>query len=216
MTDHVYDWQHERDHAIGLFNGDTPSAELETTILHHFQQHPGRVHQLITAIGQRVHDGKIRSGWAVLHTELTRPIPTVRVVDDTERETQALLIEHWITHAGGYIDLETELLDEVFGHHGRLYRWRDNPQLRQRVLDHWRQHRPRFQHAEHDTEQRLRDQRELRERLRAATTASDPDSAADHVDRVQRVIDHARNGTPLNLDEEPTVPRVRDEEPVIP
>lgn len=190
----TYDWTEIRDQAIELFDHDQPGARLEEAILTHFQDHPARVVDLIQAIGRRVQAGGVRSGWAILRTELDRK-PTGALVanDQTERHKAVHLSEQWLRNTGGYLDREDEIIDELFGDRGRLRHW---PDLQPRILELWRELRPRFVQADLEAVERGRRYQAQRERIRQAASATssevDPDEHAANVHaevaRVQGIL----------------------------
>lgn len=190
----TYDWPTLRERAIQAFNGDTPGANVETAILTHFQEHPGRVTQLIDAIARKVAEGSIRSGWAILAHELAQKPAQITATDNAERAKQIRLVEKWLTTTGGHIDTEAELVDAVFGPHGRLYLWNEDEQLIAHITELWHEQRPRFAKAELESEQRQAEQSELLKRLRKNTCpAGIGKTAADeHAMRVHAEIERAR------------------------
>lgn len=62
---------------------------------------------------------------------------------DTTRDKQALLAETWIRNAGLYLPTEAELLDALFGPHGRLKAWASDDVLRTRMENLWQHERTR-------------------------------------------------------------------------
>jgi hypothetical protein len=172
---HVHHWLQLRDHAIQLF-GDTPGAALEETILEHFNEQPQRVADLIDQIGGRVKTGKVKSGWPILRRELERKPADSVATDTLERAKQLKLAETWIDQAGGYIDDQQELLDELFNERGRLRHW---PDLKPAIVAHWLEQRPRFIQAEADSLAYQLRAAESYRRIRAMTRHADGDQAAD-------------------------------------
>jgi len=184
MTTHT--WHQLREHAINLFAGDTPGADLEQRILEHFTERPAHVARAIESVGTRVANGKIRSGWAVLRRELDTKAATDVAVDDLEdRTTQIRLAKTWIVNTGGYFDRDTELEDELFGDLGRLHDYADQTQIRDEIARVYTTERPRFAAAEQehvDRNKRHGDkQRELRKLLRHATPKDMPDTADEDI-----------------------------------
>lgn len=133
-----YDWPTTRTRAIQAFNGDTPGQTLEAAIVIHFQAEPVRVLGLIDAIGRRVSQGQVRSGWAVLRHELERKPPLVTASDGDAQEMAVRLAEAWIRNVGHLVDREEDLIEELFGVRGRLRWW---PDLQPRMTELWRTRR---------------------------------------------------------------------------
>ena len=172
-----YRWPDERDRATQLFNGDTPGPDIEAAVIRHFEHDPHQVALLITAIGRRVDRGQVHSGWAILRAELDR-IPPAIVVHDTSQRLAALKkAELWLRNAGGYIDRQPELEDELYGHHGILRDW---PDTKPQMIALWHELRPRFVKAEADHNAYMR-------RLTAASNGN-----REHAARVAAEVDRAR------------------------
>lgn len=194
MTATEYHWPDTRDRAITAFNGDTPGDTIEAAVQHHFKEHPGRVHNLIDAIGRRVATGNVRSGWAILNHELEKTTSDVVATDNRERQQHLKNAEHWIHNTGGYIDRESELIDCLFGPTGPLKAW---PELQPQLVEAWHRERPRFTKAEEEAEMLARTRVEHRAatttRLRKATTHSAGATEADaHTSRIAHEIERAR------------------------
>jgi len=190
----TYDWPTERDRATNLFNGDTPGPAIEANVLHHFHQHPGRVHTLIGAIGNRIAKGaSITSGWAILNHELnTKPAPVV-ATDNAEKAKQIHLAEQWIRNAGRDIVDHHELVDELFGVHGRLHDWKSDHDLHDRLLELWRSHHWETLAATVEADQRGQRQGDVYRRLRTMTHHAEGDQAADdHATRIAAEVERAR------------------------
>jgi hypothetical protein len=187
-----YTWAQVRNHAIELF-GETPGTELEADLLKHFGDQPAHFANLVDTIGKQVSAGKVRSGFAVLRTQLDKPPPNVRATDDQERIRQIRLVETWLNHTGGYIDHQDELIDEVFGPRGRLYLWDDDQTLRDRIIAHWLEQRPRFVQTEQDAEERMAVNAATYQRLRKASRGAPTKEAADEqAMRVHAEVERAR------------------------
>jgi hypothetical protein len=186
----TYAWIEERERAIAKFNGDTPGAELEAAILTHFREHPGRVHTLVDAIGRRVTDGSVRSGWAILRSELDAKPADIQATDNAERAIHLRLAEQWIKNTGGYIDTQPELEDALFGDQGPLRQW---PDLKPQIVDLWRKERPWFENTAHDEVQRQARQGETYRRLRRMTHTADPKERDAHALRIAAEVERARH-----------------------
>lgn len=165
----TYDWPAMRDRAIERFNGDTPGADLEARILTHFREHPGKVATLIEAIGRRVTNGQVNSGWAILARELDTKPANIQADDNAERAKHLRLAEIWIRNTGGYIDSQDELEDEMFGDRGPLRDW---PELKPSIVALWTEQRPRFTVAELEHVERL--ERYAAARLKRITVSQRP------------------------------------------
>ena len=66
-------------------------------------------------------------------------LPAAQV--DRERELQIHLAERFITNAGWLLPTEAELIDELFGRHGKLRAWAGDELLVARMVDAWRRAR---------------------------------------------------------------------------
>lgn len=152
-----YVWRELRDHAVNLF-GDTPGAALEERILVVFRSHPHIVALGIDHVHERKKAGLVTSPWGLLaaHVEkATAPLEDVTVTDERDRDKAVRRAEQWIRAAGKHYDRLDELLDELFGPHGRLRAF-DSPDLRQRIARAWRDARPEGQLIDEQAEQRAR------------------------------------------------------------
>lgn len=184
----TYTWDETKSRALEAFNGETPGATLENTIVQHFAENPVRVNDHITTIEKRIANGaNIRSPWAILRTELEQPAAAVNATDVAARGAAIRQAEHWIRHAGGYIDRESELEDELYGDLGKLRHW---PDTKPQLLALWRKERPKFQAAEAAELERAHAQAQLRRRLtKASRGAPNPDAQAA---LVQAEVERAR------------------------
>ena len=63
-------------------------------------------------------------------------LPSAQV--DRERELQVHLAENFIRNAGWGLPTEAELVDELFGRHGKLKAWAGDELLVARMVDAWR------------------------------------------------------------------------------
>jgi hypothetical protein len=191
----TYVWLEQRERAVRLFNGDTPGADLEHTIVNHFTEHPARVATMIDAIGRRVATGSIRSGWAILARELDTKPETATATDTSDRIRAIQQARAWISNAGGYIDRQTDLEQALFedGYSDRgqsLRPWADDQALRAAMVAHWLEQRPRFQAAELESERRQLEHAQLLARLRAASAAAlTPEQADEHAERIAAAIE---------------------------
>jgi hypothetical protein len=60
---------------------------------------------------------------------------------DRERELQVHLAERFIVNAGWLLPTEAELVDELFGRHGKLRAWAGDELLVSRMVDTWKRAR---------------------------------------------------------------------------
>lgn len=167
-------WSDTKHRAIQGFNGELPNAATEQEILDAFQLEPLAVLHALDAVISDVRNGKARSGWAIWRTRVRTALTTTDVYVDTANRPAAIrTTEAWIRNAGGYIDRQSELEDELFGDLGKLRDW---PDLRQRMVAYWLEQRHRFQQAEQAADMRARAQAalraELKTRLRHATSSA--------------------------------------------
>jgi hypothetical protein len=177
-------WDDLRDEASKAF-GETPGPRLEEELQRLHAQRPQHVESTIRRITQRFTEGStIRSPWAVVAHELDHaPQPLTSSPSDTkERELRIRQAEAFIRNAGLYIDLERELVSELFDEGGMLHPWRTEA-LEQRMVELWETHRPRGETAEADAERRAQDRVELRAKLKEAacesrTAHGDPSSSS--------------------------------------
>jgi hypothetical protein len=170
MTD--YDWAQIRTTAIRRL-GETPNAPIEHDITETFKDNPQLVSSVIDAvIAEKASGVSFRSAWAVIrYRSKTNPAEPIVATDHRERDLRTRQSEAWIRNAGLYIDVERELVSELFDDGGMLHPWRSEA-LEQRMVDHWQTHRPRGETAEQECERRALERVELRSRLAAASIAA--------------------------------------------
>lgn len=148
-------WRTLYNQAVHDFNGDTPGEDLEQRLLDHFATAPTAVKQAIDKLTRRYQDGKIRSPWPLILRELERDqTRDITATDNAEKALQTRLAETYIRNAGLYLPTETELIDDLFGPHGRLRAWTHDTQLQARMTTLWQDQQPRAQQAEHDVTER--------------------------------------------------------------
>lgn len=149
-------WADIYDKAVTSFGGSTPGQQLEADILTHFREHPAATQAAITKIADRFTAGKIHSPWPLVLRELDRDDNRdgITARDDHERQTAIRLTEIYITNAGLYLPTEAEVIDDTFGDHGRLKQWADDPDLQERIVQHWRDQQPRAEAAIADSLER--------------------------------------------------------------
>lgn len=154
MTDLA--WTAVRADTIDRFHGQTPRPEDEAPIIDVFEQHPQLVLRAIDETAKALDDGKVTWAWSVLRARLERGTTAIReATADTsnERARRIRNAENWIRNAGIHYDLDRDIEAELFGDditRGRLHDYRNDQQLRTRLLELWHQQRPRGIQAERD------------------------------------------------------------------
>ena len=149
------DWATVRESAVQAF-AEIPRADTEQEIVERFQAQPDLVTRLISQLSEERHKGQIRSCWAVLRKRLHDQGPTSNPTVQTGHERDKLVrsAEAWINNAGVHFDREPELLDELFGHHGKLRHYKDDQALKERMLQQWRTLRPADEKVEAEAQHR--------------------------------------------------------------
>lgn len=175
MTVETYTWSEARDKAIELF-GETPNPGTEQEIIHAFEEHPRMVITTIEAVAERKRAGKVRSGWAILRSEVQRfgQSEDIVVTDESERTRAIARGEQWIRNAGIHFDRQEEVADELFGDFGFMRRWAEDDLVRQRLLTLWSKERPRGEKVEVEAEERARAWVASREALKKPKTKYEP------------------------------------------
>jgi hypothetical protein len=175
-------WATVRSTAIQGFNGELPVAATEQALIDAFEQEPLAVMHARDQVIEDFRRGKARSGWAVWKSRVALQTARNPSVDVSNRPKAIIAAEAWIRHAGGYLDRETEVIDELFGDTGKLREW---PDLQPRMLELWHAARPRFEAAEKAAEERAAKLVEARARIRAASNSHsldiDPDQHAANI-----------------------------------
>ncbi len=142
-----YRWSTTLDRGIDLF-GETPGQQLEAELLTAFQQQPARIHSTIESVGAQILAGaNIRNGWAIVRKRIRDAPEDVVVQDSTQTERKIVNARRWLHNAGCYVDMEADVMDELFGQQGML-RDHDSEQLRAEMAEAWRQERKRGVAAE--------------------------------------------------------------------
>jgi hypothetical protein len=189
MTD--YDWATIRTAAIRRL-GETPNAPTEHDITETFKDNPQLVVQVIDAvIAEKAAGASMRSAWAIIrHRTSTSPAEPIVATDHRERDLRTRQAEAWTRNAGLYIDVERELISELFDEGGMLHPWRTKPSgdltdptahdhegdyalncqacypngtpLEQRMITLWENERPRGQQAERDVITRAEGRKAIR------------------------------------------------------
>ena len=163
-------WKTVRDQTVKTFT-EIPRADTEQEIVERFQAQPELVMRLIDQLSEERHKGQIRSCWAVLRSRLHDHGPTSNPTVDTSHNRDKLVrsAEAWIRNAGYHNDRESELLNDLgftitltvkgqtIEHDnptGKLYAYRDDEALRDRMLQLWHTLRPADEKVEEEAEQR--------------------------------------------------------------
>jgi hypothetical protein len=120
-----YDWATIRTTAIRRL-GETPNAPTEHDITEAFLENPALVVSVIEAVtAEKAAGASMRSAWAIIrHRTTTSPAEPIVATDHRERDLRTRQAEAWIRNAGLYIDLERELVSELFDEGGMLHPWR--------------------------------------------------------------------------------------------
>jgi hypothetical protein len=175
-------WEDIRDQASQAF-GETPGPNLEFRLIEAFETRPHHVISTIERITSRVTAGSpIKSPWAIVGHELDNaPKPLTKNPSDTkERDLRIRQSEAWIRNAGLYIDVERELVSELFDEGGQLHPWRSD-QLEARMVVLWENERPRGEQAERDTVSRAEGRkaiRALQQEVQRSATSTHPAATA--------------------------------------
>lgn len=157
-----YVWSVVRDQISAMFGGQSPRAEDDAAILEVFTAYPTRVLQVASELEAGVASGQVRSGWAVLRKRLGESRPDVTVSDAPDLAKRTRAAELWIRNAGLYFDREPQVVAELFDSQGLLwpfaqavfdrdsdtYHAEGDTLLVARMVNLWRQERPRGERAE--------------------------------------------------------------------
>lgn len=170
------DWQTLRNQFMRTIGGDPPGANLEDELIHAYTNHPGAVERSIEKITLAHQAGKIRSPWGALKAEVAKAVDAARNPTHdtgTQREARIQRAEQWIRNAGIHIDRISEIEHDLFGNahieptlakdgtpiisagqNHLLGNHQTNHQLRERLIDHWRELRPIGEQLEQEAEAR--------------------------------------------------------------
>ena len=152
-----YHWATIRADAIEAFDGETPGAEAESTIIEIFTNHPALVVAEIPRVAADKRDGRIRSGWAILKkrlTEAANPQANVVARDTRDRDKAIANADQWMRAAGMHYDRWDEVHDELFGDRGMLQPWKANERVVDRMRKAWNTVRPTGEAIELEAETR--------------------------------------------------------------
>ena len=136
-------WQEAYDDACQRFGGQRPGNALEQELIEAYEARPVAFQHAVDKLAQRYADGKVRSPWPLVKAELEQDAQRALIVgdDSAERELQIHLAERFIANAGWGLPTEAELVDELFGRHGKLRAWAGDEPLVNRMVDAWRRAR---------------------------------------------------------------------------
>jgi hypothetical protein len=145
MTNITPDYHDLIDHLTEAF-GTAPSNALTTELADLHARHPAVTRAKAREAADAHAAGRIHSPWGFLQAEMRRH-DTAREARpqaaDRERDHEIGLAEAWIRNAGLFTPSTEELLDELFGTHGRLKAWADDHELRARMTDTWQANQAR-------------------------------------------------------------------------
>lgn len=151
-------WPELRALTITTFAGQTPRAEDEQTIIDVFATQPSLILAAITEVTQSFAEGKVRYPWAILAKRIetsSRPLSLISVETSPDKDKRIAAAERWIHNAGVHYDLERDVEEELFptlgggfDDRGALSAWADDHALRARLIERWRNERPRGERAE--------------------------------------------------------------------
>lgn len=146
-----YVWSDVRSRAIAAFE-EFPHGSTEDRIIAVFEREPTLVMRTIEVMAERKRAGTVKSAWAVLRTELDRleSVQDVVATDEGQRTRAVARAEEWVRHAGVHYDREDEILEELFGDHGRLRSLASDERTRERMVALWRKVRPQGEQADRD------------------------------------------------------------------
>src|SRR5262249_4182453 len=131
----TYSWATVRDRLTRSFRAG-PTAVQEEAIIEAFQQRPGQIVAIGDRLAERFAQGKLNYPWGALVAEAKRLTSASSIVaeDVNERQAKVDSAEAWLRNAGSSFDREDEVEDELFGERGMLRQWRDDDELRERML----------------------------------------------------------------------------------
>ena len=98
-------WRETYDHAVELFGGQTPGAQLEADIVERFESHPADVVASIEKLGVRFASGRIHSPWPLVLRELDSAPDrgSITASDESDRARAIHLAERYIATAGMFL-----------------------------------------------------------------------------------------------------------------
>ena len=135
-------YQDHYDEATHTF-GEPPSIELEQTLRSAFSARPAQTGAMLERVQRDFVSGRLYSPWAVVKAEIKRAGERAAVVVDgsPERERAIHLAELRVRNIGHVLPSESELVEELFGKRALLEPWREDAELRERMLQLWRERR---------------------------------------------------------------------------
>jgi hypothetical protein len=137
-------WNDVLAEGVALFDGAEPEGDLEGRLLRIFQQDPVQLVSAIRAVGE-TQEPLVQDPWVTvelhvraerltgpgeqLNSRRTQPLPLSARIESAER---------YVRNVGSEFETEAELLDDLFGHSGRLADLAADQELRARMLNVWR------------------------------------------------------------------------------
>jgi hypothetical protein len=145
-----YEWAAVREKAIVAFGGQYPPGMLEAGIVEAFERDPVAVLGAVDRTAERYAQGKVNSPWAYLAKQASQVLeaaPEASASDTGSRERLVKAAEAWVRNAGRQFDRAEEVEAELFGDRGTLRAFSDDVPLRGRMLNLWRELRPKNEKA---------------------------------------------------------------------
>jgi hypothetical protein len=156
----TYEWTDVRDQAVRAFKGETPGNRTEQAIIDVFTRRPDVVVASLAKISSAFANGTIRSGWAVLKSDVEKADARaehthVVAVDKISRNTAIQHAEQWMRSAGVHYPTADEVLEHLFGPTGNLRSWANDTELQSRLVQQWLDLRPSGIATDEAAEQRI-------------------------------------------------------------
>lgn len=152
-TEHTeFVWTEARDEGAARYGGQQPRPADEETIAAAFANHPLKVIADIGSVADAYDRGEVRYPWGLVRTrtENYRNAPTV-IVDGAKVKARAVeLAERWVRTVGVHFDRPEEIVAELFDPGRRLDEFAGDDALVDRMLDLWREGRPKGEKVEAD------------------------------------------------------------------
>jgi hypothetical protein len=145
-----YAWSEVFDRAVRAFGNTTPGAALEVELRECFEESPALVVGTVDAVAEAFKAGRVFSPWAILRARLRSGASPVELIvsDESERERAIGRAENLLRAIGHELDREPEVIATLFTDAGErsnavLGRWADDEELKDRMLELWRELRPK-------------------------------------------------------------------------
>lgn len=143
-------WHELLDQAITAF-GDPPGRDLEQRLINAYAEHPSAVQVTLGKVTQSFKQGKIRTPWGVVATELDKQLTVRRNLPaSSERAVHERNAEQWLRTCGLHYDRWAEVHDELFGDRGKLAPWIQDQVLEARLRKLWDEVRPTGEQLERE------------------------------------------------------------------